>query len=65
LNCYETSDDGKTSYRVNDIFNGIDFGFKVTAAFPAVPEVVNLPIITILGPFGSNQPIATLDAAHS
>ena len=39
-------------------------GFETTAAFPTVPNMMDLPLFPILGPIGSNQLIAALHAAR-
>ena len=42
-----------------------DDGLKTIVAFPAAPKMTILLATSILGPFGGNQLVAALKAAHS
>jgi hypothetical protein len=39
-------------------------GLEKAVAFPTVPNMMDLPLISIFGPFGCNQLIAALSALH-
>jgi hypothetical protein len=41
---------------------GIDNGLETVVAFPTPPNVMDLPVIPIFGPFGGNQLLTALDA---
>jgi hypothetical protein len=43
---------------------GVDEGFETAVAFPTAPNVMDLPLIPIFGPFGGNQLIVALSAVH-
>jgi hypothetical protein len=41
-----------------------DDGFKTAVALPTAPNMTDLPLITILRPFGRNQLIVAIGAVH-
>jgi hypothetical protein len=41
-----------------------DDGFETIVAFPAAPNMMDLSLIPILGPFGGDQLISALNAVH-
>jgi hypothetical protein len=41
-----------------------DDGLKTTVTFPTLPKMTNVAVIPMLGPFGGDQLIAAMDAAH-
>ena len=43
---------------------GFDDGFETAVALPTVPNMMDLPLITILRPFGRNQLIVAIGAVH-
>ena len=50
-----------------DIFYRLDVGegLETAVAFPAAPNMMDLLLISILGPFGGNQLITALNALYS
>jgi hypothetical protein len=61
---YASSGDGKISSFV--VISSIvsNDGLEIAIAFPTVPNMMDLPLISILGPFGCNQFITALSALH-
>jgi hypothetical protein len=43
---------------------GFDDGFETAVALPTVPNMMDLPLITILRPFGRYQLIVAIGAVH-
>jgi hypothetical protein len=50
-----------------DFFYRLDIGegLETAVAFPAVPNMMDLPLISILGPFRGKQLITALNTPHS
>ncbi len=44
---------------------GVDDGLKAAIAFPTTPDMMDVPTIPILGPFGSDQIVTKLTAGSS
>jgi hypothetical protein len=61
---YASGGDGKISSFV--VISSIvsNDGLEIAVAFPTVPNMMNLPLISVLGPFGCNQLILALSALH-
>jgi hypothetical protein len=61
---YASSGDGKISSLVLISSIVSHDGLEIAVAFPTVPNMMDLPLISILGPFGCNQLIPALSALH-
>ena len=62
---YAINRDGKICPLLQSFYRfGIDKCLKTVVAFPTAPNMMDLLLTPILGPFGGNQLLTALDAGH-